>query len=208
MKELGMIEYSWPRGDTHFKDFLTYQQRNRQNFIDAMTDIQTVIDIGAHAGSWTINFAGVAKRVYSYEPIHSKTLEQNVAQSGYKNITVRPYLLSKDTGEKTVWIRTDNSGDNGVDLNADFGRKPRLMNSTTLDLQEHVGKISGIKIDVQGHEYAVLLGAEYTITQHKPVLCCELVKGNESAELLLKTWGYELRVKSGKDWIWRHKDAI
>ena len=207
MKEPGMIEYNWPAGDTHFKDFLTYQDRNRQNFISAMVTPETVIDIGAHAGSWSINLAKVARRVYSYEPIHGDTLEQNVQQSGQRNITVRRMLLSKDTSEKTIWIRTDNSGDNGIDLGADHNRKPRIMNSTTLDMQEHTGRISGIKIDVQGHEYAVLLGAEYTITQHRPVLCCEFVKGNRPAEELLKHWGYQLQIKSGKDWIWRHSDV-
>lgn len=207
MKELGMTEYSWPKGDTHFKDFLTYQQRNRQNFIDAMTDIETVIDIGAHAGSWSINLAKVAQRVYSYEPIHGETLAKNVAESGHRNIIVRRLLLSKDTSEKTIWTRTDNSGDNGIDLGADHNRKPIQMHSTTLDMQEHTGRISGIKIDVQGHELAVLLGAEYTITQHHPVLCCEFVKGNAIAQELLASWGYSLHIKSGKDWIWRYKDV-
>lgn len=202
-----MTEYSWPTGDTHFKDFLTYQEKNRQRFIRAMDTADTVIDIGAHAGSWSVNLATVAQRVYSYEPVHGDTLEHNVAQSGKQNITVRRMLLSKDAGEKTIWIRTDNSGDNGIDLNSEFDRKPRIMNSTTLDMQEHVGKISGIKIDVQGHEYPVLLGAEYTITQHRPVLCCEFVKGNRLAEELLHSWGYQLHTKSGKDWIWRHKDV-
>ena len=199
--------YKWPEQDTHFKDFLTYQLKNRQRFLNAMNEPDTIIDIGAHAGSWSIPMAGVARRVYSYEPIHGDTLEYNVAQSKLNNITVRRLLLSKDTGEKIIWRRQDNSGDSGIDLGADFDRVPIHMQSTTLDSQEHVGRISGIKIDVQGHEYAVLLGAENTITTHKPVICCELVKGDRPAELLLDSWGYRLAVRSGKDWIWRHKDV-
>jgi len=200
--------YRWPEHDIHFKDFLTYQQKNRNEFINAIGKGETIIDIGAHAGSWSIPLAHKFERVYSYEPIHGNTLEYNVAQSGMKNIIVRRMLLSKDIGEKTIWIRQDNSGDNGIDLGAQHGRTPIRMPSVTLDSLQHEGRISGIKIDVQGHEHAILLGAENIIKQHQPILCCELVNGNKPAEKLLKDWGYELKIKSGKDWIWRKKDDI
>jgi len=202
------MKYKWPNQDTHFADFLTYQQKNRQAFVAAMgEDMHTVIDIGAHAGSWTIPLASLAQLVYAYEPVHTQTLAANVIESGLDNIQVRGELLSSDSTEKTVWVRTDNSGDTGIDLGSTESRKPITMNSTTLDQQDHRGKISGIKIDVQGHEYKVLLGSEYTIQQHKPVICCELNRGDSQAEGLLKSWGYSLDTKQGKDWIWRYTNA-
>ena len=215
--------FSWPKGDTHFEHhgaFWDYQEKNRQAFQQAVRDeanwsqeppmltvdtIDTIIDIGAHAGSWTLPLSLIAKRVYAYEPIHWQTLARNVELSEQKNIEVRPNLLSNDHGDRTVWIRSDNSGDTGIDLGDGEGRQRMRMTARPLDSLSHLGHIQGIKIDVQGHELAVLEGAEQTIRQHTPVICCELNKGHTGAEQFLKALGYELRTRTGKDWIWQQK---
>jgi FkbM family methyltransferase len=215
--------FSWPKGDTHFEHhgaFWDYQHKNRQAFQQAVRDeanwsqeppmltvdtIDTIIDIGAHAGSWTLPLSLVCKRVYAYEPVHWQTLARNVELSEQKNIEVRPNLLSNALGDRTVWIRSDNSGDTGIDLGDGEGRQRLRLRARPLDSLTHEGHIQGIKIDVQGHELEVLQGAEQTIRQHTPVICCELNRGHPGAERFLKGLGYELRTRTGKDWIWQQK---
>ena len=212
--------FSWPKGDTHFEQhgaFWDYQIKNRVAFQSAVRDvanysqeppmmtvdtIDTVIDIGAHAGSWTLPLSLVCKRVYAYEPIHWSTLAQNVELSEQTNIEVRPNLLSNSHGDRTVYVRKDNSGDTGIDLGDAEGRQRMRMTARPLDSLTHTGHIQGIKIDVQGHELEVLEGAEQTIRQHLPAICCELNKGNPRAEQFLKSLGYGLKTRTGKDWIW------
>ena len=215
--------FSWPKGDTHFEQhgaFWDYQHKNRQAFQSAVRDcanwsqeppmmtvdkIDTIIDIGSHAGSWALPLSLICNRVYAYEPIHWKCLAGNIERSEQKNIEVRPHLLSNSNTARTVYIRQDNSGDTGIDLGRSEGRTELRMRARTLDSQSHTGHIQGIKIDVQGHELAVLEGAEQTIRQHEPAICCELNSGDRGAEQFLTGLGYELRTRTGKDWIWQKK---
>ncbi|MCA1995006.1 MAG: FkbM family methyltransferase [Coleofasciculus sp. S288] len=56
-----------------------------------------------------------------------------------------------------------------------------------------------IKIDVQGFEYQVLLGAKETISRCKPIFLIESVKPDDDVHKLLKSWGYSVyKFKSGK----------
>lgn len=75
----------------------------------------------------------------------------------------------------------------------------------TLDSELKVsGEISFIKIDVEGFEMHVLLGAEHTIRQHKPQLLIELHPGLveqysytiEDIFQFLKINGYDIRIYS------------
>jgi len=217
-------DYKWPHGDTHFANmgaFCDYQYRNRIAFEQAMRNwsnwsqeppmmtldwIDTVIDIGAHAGSWSLPLSLTAEKVYAYEPIHHQILEHNVKLSEQTNIEVRSQLLSDCECDRTVWIRKDNSGDTGVDLGSQNNRQPKTMSALPLDSFEHQGVIHGIKIDVQGHELPVLKGARQTIEKFTPVICCELNQGNPSAEKYLQDLGYIKHDQSGKDWIWMYEE--
>jgi len=59
----------------------------------------------------------------------------------------------------------------------------------TLDSFDYTD-IGFIKIDVEGYEYKVLLGAKETIKKYRPVLLVEQNRGNLNAIELLKTWNY------------------
>ena len=49
------------------------------------------------------------------------------------------------------------------------------VQTVTLDefFKDEVSRIGAIKIDVEGHELAVLMGAKKLIAQHQPVIVCE-----------------------------------
>lgn len=49
-----------------------------------------------------------------------------------------------------------------------------------------------IKIDVEGFEYQVLLGATKTINTHRPILLIESVAKDDQVHQQLKNWGYEV----------------
>ncbi|MCC0176657.1 FkbM family methyltransferase [Waterburya agarophytonicola K14] len=49
-----------------------------------------------------------------------------------------------------------------------------------------------IKIDVEGFEYQVLLGAENTINTHRPILLIEGIAQGDRVHQLLKAWRYDI----------------
>lgn len=221
--------WQWPPGDTHFPDdWRTYQQNNREwfqrlaeqvvNFKDEPpymppSRLGILIDIGAHAGSWSLDLADKYQYVIAYEPIHWATLSKNAEYLGVRNIQCRPRLLSDQEAQRTFYQRIDNSGDSGIDLDDDIPRQKIDFRTQTLDkdleevhtflaLKDIPWQIDAVKIDVQGHELEVLRGAEQTIKEHLPTICVELNAGYPEVEQLLKSWQYVLGHRQGKDWIW------
>lgn len=215
--------WQWPPGDTHFPiDWASYQKRNRDRFwhwtqhMIVVNDeppwmppqtAHTLIDIGAHAGSWSLDLKDRFATIIAYEPEHWATLTRNANWLGCKNIDIRPRCLSDRVQDLDFYTRMDNSGDSGIDLEDGVARIKKTVRTTTLDLDLRLNQdlISAIKIDVQGHEFQVLKGAEGTIRTHRPCLCLELNEGNALAGVLLESWDYELAERVGKDWIWLPK---
>jgi FkbM family methyltransferase len=215
--------WQWPPGDTHFPaDWSSYQKKNRDRFwywcqqnilwrdeppYMPPQRAYTLIDIGAHAGSWSLDLKDRFEHIIAYEPEHWATLTKNSQWLGCKNIDIRPRALSDRPQTLDFYTRTDNSGDSGIDLDDDIPRMKKSMKCTTLDidLADYNKHIAAIKIDVQGHEYQVLKGAEHTIRTNGAALCLELNDGNALAGVLLESWDYELQERVGKDWIWLPK---
>ena len=167
----------------------------------------TFIDIGAHAGSWSLDLKDRFTRIIAYEPEHWVTLTKNAQWLKAKNIDIRPRCVSDRVQTLDFYTRLDNSGDSGIDLDDDVPRIKKSVTTTTIDrdcndLINENQTVDAIKIDVQGHEFQVLKGAEQLIKSQQPCLCIELNDGNALAGVLLESWGYELKERTGKDWIW------
>ncbi len=214
-------QWQWPQGDTHFQkhgEWWEYQKKSRREFVRAMRDlnnwqaapmlrrdhIDTVIDIGAHVGTWSLDLCRDCQRVYAYEPLYWRELALNQQFLSARNLEIRPRLISNAHRAVTIGQRRDNSGDSGVGL--EDGREQIAMQSHPLDSFQHEGWIQGIKIDVQGHEFSVLQGAEQTIREHQPIILAEFNEGNSLALVWLEARGYELRTRVGKDWIFQPRD--
>jgi hypothetical protein len=71
-----------------------------------------------------------------------------------------------------------------------------------------------IKIDVEGFEEQILLGAQQTIENNLPILVIEQQKHEYQDDMkdltsikLLNKWGYEVIEQYNKDWILKSKKA-
>jgi FkbM family methyltransferase len=170
--------------------------------------LSTMIDVGAHAGSWSLDLKDRFKKIIAFEPEHWPVLTKNADWVGAGHIDIRPRCVSDRVQDLDFYTRLDNSGDSGVDLEDGILRMKRTVHTTTLDLELLDADnlfIDAIKIDVQGHEFQVLKGGEQIIRRDEPCLCLELNEGNALAGVLLESWGYELQERVGKDWIWTPK---
>jgi FkbM family methyltransferase len=123
------------------------------------------LDVGAHIGTWTVPLAARFEQVIAFEPVAANRacLEANVAWM--KNVIVLPVAVSDHNGTGSMALPGDNSGTycllHGTDV---------LV--TTLDVVVH-SPVDFIKLDVEGAEGAVLMGAEKILRRSRPAVFFE-----------------------------------
>jgi FkbM family methyltransferase len=152
------------------------------------------LDIGANIGNHSLFFSDYFARVISFEPSVQtfRLLEYNA--SLVSNVSCHNFGLSDADGEAHFSVQGSNRGANQISPTAEgAGERVRLRR---LDGVEGIeGDIKLIKIDVEGHEPAVLRGAEGLIRRHQPIVVFELgpqefAQGAPPAIVILKGYGY------------------
>lgn len=134
-----------------------------------------VIDVGANIGFHTkffLKLAGSRGKVVSFEPDKEnlKTLKARFSgkiKSG--NLVVIEKVATNQEGDYFLNLDASNPGGHKV------GSKGTPVKGTTVDQTvSQLGiKPSFMKIDVEGHEEFVILGAEKTINRYHPVIFME-----------------------------------
>ena len=138
---------------------------------------QVVVDAGANVGCHTVLFAasvGQAGRVFAFEPqrVVFQTLCANLALNGLRNVEAWPVGLASAVGQRVVPpISYDTEGNFGGLSLAEDGPGEAVVVTTIDNLGLDACHL--IKIDVEGMEREVLLGAADTISRHRPLLCVE-----------------------------------
>ena len=136
-----------------------------------------VVDVGANLGFYSQLFAGwVAQggRVLAVEPESANFRHlQTVAKRSGKLIDPLQSLLSEVDGELKLRINPASHADHRVTCNGEGLSVPSCRLDSAMEARgnPHVGLI---KIDVQGAELRVLLGAQETLRRCRPALYMEV----------------------------------
>lgn len=139
------------------------------------------LDIGAKVGMYTYHLRCFSKQVCAFEPIPE--LAQLLRKSFKKKVIVEQVALSNQAGPVTMRIPFDRKafpkygrstieGHNHLDFIGKGFCKTISVKTKKLD-DFNFDEIGFIKIDVEGHELAVLEGAERTLQRSKPCLLIE-----------------------------------
>ena len=157
---------------------LCYQLHKYQAAIPHLKHNKLAIDIGAHIGLWSYHMALDFQKVVSFEPfpLHQDCFVRNMA--AFDNVKLERVALGPHDGKVELMTRTHgSSGDTGI---VGDGKIPMKR----LD-DYHFDAISLIKIDCEGYEASVIIGAMGVIQRHKPTIIVEQ-KGDMS-----KRYGHE-----------------
>jgi len=157
-----------------------------------------VVEVGANIGAHTLylaQLAGPAGRVVAFEPqrVVFQALCANMALNSVTNAHCHPRAVGRAPGTLLVpsldYARPGNFG--GLALGAADRGEP--VEVTTLDALG-LDRCHFLKIDVEGMELDVLLGADRTIRRFRPLLYVENDREEKSAALVrhLDALGYEL----------------
>jgi FkbM family methyltransferase len=133
----------------------------------------TVIDIGANAGYYTIiasKLVGPKGRVFAFEPdpVSFELLKKNVALNNCTNVIIEQKALSDKKGKLTLFVAEKNKGDHRVYQPAGESRSAIDVEAVALDeyLKDHPGQVNVIKMDVQGAEGIITTGMAKTLDQN------------------------------------------
>lgn len=128
------------------------------------------IDVGANIGLFSLHVAKTARHVWSFEPVQSThaLLERNIAANNLTNVTICRTALSREKGECTIAVTSSN-----LYAHIDGGGKNlEVIQRDTLD-SFVFDDVACVKIDVEGHAYAVLEGAQQTLARCHPTIVFE-----------------------------------
>lgn len=144
------------------------------------TNTSRFIDVGAHYGHWTYYMSTRFKHVDAFEPL--ERCSQTIRRAEIENICVHSCALSDSIGERVLYIpRVGKRTEGGLaSLVPIDDSETVVVPVRTLDDFELKG-VGALKIDVEGHEDQVLLGATDTLKRERPAVVVEIEKRHRSA---------------------------
>ena len=208
--------YGWwlPKEDQHFEGYFSqsvqvgdkrlYQPQHIDRcFYHIKNRKHTAIDVGGHCGFWSFYLGGNFKKVYAFEPVEifRECFKKNIPHG---NVELLPVALGNENGFVSMNVELENTGATHVSSNTNDLNKVELKKLDDYELTN----VDFIKIDVEGYENQVVLGAKETLLRNKPIIIVEQ-KGfsdrfNETqfeAVDTLKSYGAKVIDQVVKDYI-------
>lgn len=204
----------FPDGESHFQKMLNksvskggparYQYQVRDKSFTYVKNFRCAIDVGANVGLWSRDLEAKFNKVIAFEPvdIFRECLIKNVVSD---KLLIQSVALGDVETSANMNITLENMGHTHIDP-ASIGQGTTSVK--TLDSFEYKD-VDYIKMDCEGFEYRVILGARETICQSKPIVVVEQKPhdtyssdyGQFAAVELLQSWGMRCLEKVKDDWI-------
>jgi FkbM family methyltransferase len=166
----------------------------------------TVYDVGANIGYFTLlaaRFAGEGGHVIAFEPVPAiAELVREAAQrsSLADRVSVRTEAVARTPGTEALYVVADGSWSHLASRGNPGGAVQTIdVPVTTLDavLAGGAPPPDVIKLDVEGSEGDVLLGAQRLLRTHRPVVVLELHDTHAEALPVLRDAGYAFEALDG-----------
>lgn len=163
----------------------------------------TFVDVGGWYGPWSLWMAKKADRVVVFEP--NPGVADVLSNALPSNATLIRSAVSREDGHATLSVPAGGRGTEGraslgVVSDSDHAHEVDTVRLDGLQLPD----VRLIKIDVEGHEQAVLEGAAELLKDQHPVLVIEIERrwgDPEHTIEWLSQLGYRGQVLVGKSWL-------
>ncbi|HVT87216.1 MAG TPA: FkbM family methyltransferase [Tepidisphaeraceae bacterium] len=165
-----------------------------------------VWDIGANVGWWSLFFASFQppiELIICFEPdaANRRFLEMNRDKNNITSMVIRDVGLSDKAGNAVFFADTLTGATGSFESDQNFigkyyGATPQQVSIPVSTVDAEIA--SGIqppqfmKIDVEGHELAVLHGAENLLRVHRPVMIMEVTRRENEITRFLQDHRYRL----------------
>lgn len=154
-----------------------------------LTKQDTVIEVGANIGALTVPLSRRCKHVLAFEPQleNFELLFQNLKVNEIENVHAFSMALGSSIGEVSMPTLKEIDADHGVigDYGGpEVGFGSLKVNQVTIDSLKLTDRIAFIKMDCEGSERDVLIGAEKLIERDQPLLYMENNRSDKSKALV------------------------
>jgi FkbM family methyltransferase len=172
--------------------FGAYAREELDLFVDLysqpLLDRGAVIDVGANVGNHSLFYALQGAQVLSFEPNPAAMalLKRKLAANAQLNLHPIEMGLSSRAERLALWL-PDHANLGTASLEKAVGSVSVNVDVDCGDQIEQIQRlkhIGWIKIDVEGHELAALLGLQQTIAKHRPPVFFEWNGGGDFSQLL------------------------
>jgi FkbM family methyltransferase len=145
-------------------------------FVKLIKSGWTIVDVGANYGYYSLLFSylsGSSGKVYAFEPNQnlSNLIGASAKLNEFDNIFVIPKALSDVNGEAELYVPEDYYGDASIVYKPNGELKNVTVPVTTLDSFEERANL--IKIDAEGSEGNIILGAQRYFEKYTPIVVME-----------------------------------
>lgn len=206
-----------PKGEQHLQAWmwnvqqrkhgrLTYQAGKYDAAIKYCKQKRHALDIGAHVGLWSFLMAHDFGRVTAFEPhpLHARLWRDNMR--GYTNTIIFETALGENPAH--VDLQNYTQGSSG-DMRIRPDSAGEIPMQRLDDILPMVADVDFIKMDCEGYEFPVLLGAGALLERCKPVVIVEQKPGKAAcygledtqAVKLLEAHGYKLAEHISGDYV-------
>ena len=151
--------------DLHLKDFMIGQTTPYLN------KFKNTLDIGAATGMYSSHFAEHSKSVICFEAVPPVYEQLKKIKEKHNNVITHNLAVSNEVGLLDFYV-DDKRLSNSSFQNLVEGQKIQVE-TTTIDSLKLVD-VGFIKVDVEGVELDVLVGANDTIEEYKPTCMVEV----------------------------------
>lgn len=199
-------DWKLPIGDTFYQKFKNRGELYSMTLPDweiaekYLDQKRGCLDIGGHIGTTALRYANSFEKVYSFEPLYSDILNENL--NHVTNLEVYPFAVSDAEEEMTMISRSGNTGLSLILTDKTRHYKNRLgYNSKEMKMQTvlvdnyNFTKIDFIKIDTEGFVIRPLKGMLHTLENNNwPLLQIEFNNLNPNTQEcfdLLKELNYK-----------------
>lgn len=170
-----------PDGEKHFVEWMnksgeivdgkgTYQIKKLREAMKWCGQSRVAVDVGAHVGLWSMHLAKRFENVIAFEPVAGfrKCFAKNAWIRGVK---LFPCALGAAPGKVRMVIDPADTGGTHV-AQQNVGDHPGWTELRTLDSFDLQG-VDFIKIDCEGYEAQVIVGARETLKRCRPCVIVE-----------------------------------
>lgn len=159
----------------------------------------TFLDIGANVGFFSLYASKKFNNVLAFEPTKCSinSFKKNLEMNNIDNLSIYELALSDKSGKSIFYENPFNQGGNSLEkINTDNVKREtkdwleyevkvaKLDDLSILDKKD-TEKIDLIKIDVEGHEANVLIGANNLLRENNPMIFAEIGRSSENHKKIL-----------------------